>query len=54
MVIILDTDVLRASLGLVVENQPSKAGDTGWIPGPRRSYMPRATKTCAITIEPAL
>ena len=26
----------------VVKNLPAKAGDTGSVPGPRRSYMPRS------------
>ena len=28
--------------GAVVENPPAKAGDTGSIPGPGRSHMPRS------------
>ena len=34
-------DFLR---GIVVENPPVNAGDTGLIPGPGRSHTPRATK----------
>ena len=30
--------------GAVVENPPANAGDTGSIPGPGRSHMPRATE----------
>ena len=30
--------------GPVVKNPPANAGDTGSIPGPGRSHMPRATK----------
>ena len=29
--------------GAVVKNPPSNAGDTGLIPGPGRSHMPRST-----------
>ena len=28
--------------GAVVKNPPAKAGDTGSIPGPGRSHMPRS------------
>ena len=28
--------------GAVVDNPPAKAGDTGLIPGPGRSHMPRS------------
>ena len=28
--------------GAVVKNPPANAGDTGWSPGPGRSYMPRS------------
>ena len=28
--------------GSVVENPPANAGDTGLIPGPERSHMPRS------------
>ena len=28
--------------GAVVENPPANAGDTGLIPGPGRSHMPRS------------
>ena len=28
--------------GAVVENPPANAGDTGSIPGPGRSHMPRS------------
>ena len=29
--------------GLVVKNLPANAGDTGLIPGPRRSHVPRSS-----------
>ena len=41
----------------MVKNPPANGGDTGSIPGPRRSYMPGATEPRAIsttTTEPAL
>ena len=40
--------------GLVVKSPPSKAGDTGSIPGLGRSYMPRRPNPCAATIGPVL
>ena len=33
--------------GAVVENSPSNAGDTGLIPGPGRSHMPRSNRAHA-------
>ena len=33
--------------GTVVKNPPANAGDTGSIPGPGRSYMPRSNKARA-------
>ena len=33
--------------GTVVKNPPANAGDTGSIPGPGRSHMPRSNWACA-------
>ena len=42
--------------GAVVENPPANAGDTGSIPGPGRSHMPRSNLVChnywACALEP--
>ena len=32
--------------GAVVESSPANAGDTGSIPGPGRSHMPRSNSAC--------
>ena len=40
--------------GPVVKDPPANAGDTGSIPGPGRSHMPRSNLSpCATTTEPA-
>ena len=33
--------------GTVVKNPPASAGDTGSIPGPRRSHMPQSSEARA-------